>query len=258
MSKQLQQVFLFGAPLLVGLLNLTHPMFMPPVYGGIVDHISWWITLHILNLVLFPLLGLAAYLFVRDINNLAASLSKVALAIFVPIYAAFDAIVGIGTGILVQNAKQLPPNELTTVGPFIDAYWNSGLVNTVAAAGAIAWVIAMLSTAVAVTTSDRRRLVAVLAIVLFLIGGWAETNLFLPSRGLMIPVAWWLITIGMGLAIFVLGKPRIPATLLVLAGTLFGASHVVPTGPLGMLCFLGAAVYMKLVPEKTGVPGTSI
>ena len=30
-----------------------------------------------------------------------------------------------------------------------------------------------------------------------------------------------------------------------LAGVLFGASHVAPTDPLGMLCFLGAAVYMK-------------
>ncbi len=247
MPKQLQQVVLFGAPILVGLLNLTHPMFAPPVYRGIVDHISWWTTLHILNLVLFPLIGLAAYLLVKDVNNLAASLTKVALAVFVPIYAAFDAIAGIGTGILVENAKHLPPAELTTVSPFIDAYWNSSVLNAVAAAGSIAWVIAMLSAAVAVTASDRRRLIAGVAVVIFVIGGWAQTNLFLPSQGLHIPIAWWLITMGLGLAMFVMGKPRIPGTLLVLSGALFGASHVTPTGPLGMLCFLGAAVYMKVV-----------
>jgi hypothetical protein len=40
MSKRLQLVFLFGAPILVGFLNLTHPMFRPPVYSGLVDHIS--------------------------------------------------------------------------------------------------------------------------------------------------------------------------------------------------------------------------
>ena len=45
-----------------------------------------------------------------------------------------------------------------------------------------------------------------------------------------------------GLAMFVMGKPRVTATLLVLSASLFGASHVAPTGPLGMLCFLGAAV----------------
>jgi len=250
MSKRLQQVLLFGAPILVGLLNLTHPVLKPPVYSGIIDHISWWTTLHILNLVLFPLLGLAAYLLVREVHNLAASLTKVALAIFVPIYAGFDALAGIGTGILVQNAKHLTPGDLTTVEPLIDAYWNSSVLNGVAAAGSIAWVIAMLSAAVAVTASDRRRLVAVLAVVLFFIGGWAQTNLFLPSSGLTIPSAWWLITIGMGLAIFVMGKPRITATLLVLSASLFGASHVAPTGPLGMLCFLGAAVNMQFLKQK--------
>ena len=49
-----------------------------------------------------PLLGLAAYLLVKDVRNIAASVSRIALGIYVPIYAAFDALAGIGTGILVQ------------------------------------------------------------------------------------------------------------------------------------------------------------
>jgi hypothetical protein len=32
-----------------------------------------------------------------------------------------------------------------------------------------------------------------------------------------------------------------------LSAFLFGASHVTPTGPLGMLCFLGAAAYVNFV-----------
>jgi hypothetical protein len=250
MSKRLHQVLLFVAPTLVGLLNLTHPRFKPPVFIGIVHHISWWLTLHILNLALFPLLGLAAFILVRDTHNFASALTKVALAIFIPIYAAFDAIAGIGTGILVENAKSMAPDDIARVAPLIDAYWKSNVLNTVAAAGSIAWVIAMLSAAVAFTAQHRRRLVAALAVVLFVVGGWAQTDLFLPSLGLTIPIAWWLITLGLGLAMFLLAKPRVPATLLVLSGTLFGASHVFPTGPLGMLCFLGAAVYTKLVEQK--------
>ena len=253
MSKRIQQILLFAAPILVGLMNLTHPMLRPPILNGLINHVSWWITLHILNLALFPLLGLSAYLLVEEVHNLASSLTKVALAVYVPIYAAFDAIAGIGTGILVQNAKQLPPGDLTTVAPLIDAYWTSSALNGVAAAGSIAWVIAMLSAAVALTASNRRRPVAVLAVVIFLIGGWAQTNLFLPSQGMTIPISWWLITIGMGLAMFVMAKPRGPATLLVLSGALFGASHVAPTGPLGMLCFVAAAVYVKLVKQKPAI-----
>ena len=99
MSKRLEQLLIFSAPLLVGLLNLFHPMFRPPVYAGLIQHISWWIPLHLLNLVLFPLLGLAGYLLVKDVHNLASVVARVALALFIPLYAAFDALAGIGTGI---------------------------------------------------------------------------------------------------------------------------------------------------------------
>jgi TonB family protein len=75
-------------------------------------------------------------------------------------------------------------------------------------------------------------------------------QIFLPSRDLTIPISWWLIAIGMGLAMFVLGKPRLTPGLLVLSGVFFGASHVAPKGPLGMLCFLGAAVCVKFAKEK--------
>jgi hypothetical protein len=238
MIKKLQRIGLFIFPTILGGLNLTHPRITPPIYNAVVHHLPWWTTLHLLNLILFPLLGLSGYLLVRDVQNFAATVSRVAIAIYVPIYAAFDALAGIGTGILVLNAQRLASNG-STAAPLIDAYWSSGPVNTVAAVGSIAWVIAMLSAAVAFTDADRRRLVAIVALVLFFVGGWSLTHLFLPST--QIPLTWWLITIGMGVVMFAVGKPRIPAALLTLAGSLFGASHVTPTGPLAMLCFLGAA-----------------
>jgi hypothetical protein len=245
MSKRLQQLVIFAAPVLVGLLNLTHPMFRPPVYAGLIHHISWWIPLHILNLVLFPLLGLAGYLFVKDVPNLAATVAKAALATFIPFYAAFDALAGIGTGILVRSAEHLAANDLTAVGPLIDSYWSSGPLNTIAAIGSIAWVIAMLSAAVAFTHPDRRRWIAVFAVVLFLVGGWAQTHLFPIASDFPIPLSWWLIVASMGVTTFLIAKPRVPTALLVLSATLFGATHVPPTGSLGMLCFLGAAVFLR-------------
>ena len=196
--------------------------------------------------MLFPLLGLAGYLLVNDVPNRAATVAKIALAIFVPLYAAFDALAGIGTGILVKNAEHLAPNDLTTVGPLIDSYWSSGPLNGVAAIGSIAWVIAMLAAAAAFTHSERRRLMTVLAVVSFLIVGWAQTHLFPTASNMPIPLGWWLIVLGMGVVTFLIAKPRVPTTLLVLSAALFGASHVPPTGPLGMLCFLVAAGYLNL------------
>ena len=244
MSIRLQQLLIFSAPVLVGLLNLTHPMFRPPVFAGLIQHISWWVPLHLLNLVLFPLLGLAGYLLVKDVHNLASVVAKVALAIFIPLYAAFDALAGIGTGILVRNAEHLAANDLTAVGPLIDSYWSSGTLNGIAALGSIAWTIGMLAAAVAFTRPERRRLMTLLAVVIFVVDGWAQTHLFPAASDMTIPLSWWVILLGMGMATFLVARPRLPTALLVLSAVLFGASHVPPTGPLGMLSFLSAAVYL--------------
>src|SRR5689334_19678583 len=102
MPIRLRQLLLFGPPALVAVINLGHPVLPPAVYSGVLHHLRWWLTLHLINLVLFPLMGLSAYLLIKDVHNAAGTVSKIAIAVFVPIYAAFDALMGIGTGTLVQ------------------------------------------------------------------------------------------------------------------------------------------------------------
>jgi len=58
--------------------------------------------------------------------------------------------------------------------------------------------------------------------------------------------AWWLATLASGVVMLVIAKPRVATALLTLAALLFGAAHVPPTGPLGALCFLGAALLLEL------------
>lgn len=251
MQNQLRLSIVFFVPLLVGLLNLMHPRVRFPIYDGILLDVGWWITLHILNLAGFPLLGLAAYLVVKDINSVAATVAKFAIAVFVPVYSAFDALAGVGTGTLVKQVSCLSPEQSTTFKPTIDAFWNSAPLTATAVVGSIAWAIAMLSTAVALTVAARRKLMAGLAFVIFFAVGWARSN-FVSPDGSTIGWAWWLIVVGMGLVMLIAGKPRAPAALLTLAGALFSASHAPPTGPLAMACFLGAAAYVELVMRRQG------
>jgi hypothetical protein len=242
MTKRLRWLILFGAPVLVGVVNLTHPVFFQPtgVYNAILNQVDWWITLHILNLALFALLGLAAYLLIKEQRSLAAAISKVAIAVYVPFYAGFDALVGIGTGILVKHASSLSPELLRPVEGAIDAFWSSGVAYTLAAIGSIAWIIAILAAVVAFTAPGRRRLMAVLVILTFLVGG-ASQSLALGS------FPWWATIIVPSLVLFAAGQPRLPALCLSLAAGLFGTTHVVPYGPLGMLCFFVAAAYVELI-----------
>ncbi len=250
MRKEVRIFLLFVPPALLGILNLGHPVVAPPVFVAVLPHLPWWIKLHVLNLILFAMLGLAAYLLVKDKQNFAASLSKIAIAVFVPLYAAFDGLAGIGTGILSDYSRQLPSDQVGLASQMIDAYWSSSAIYGLAAIASIAWVIAMIAAAVAFTFPEQRRLAAITAVVIFVIGGWARTNLFFAADGVTIRAVWWLVTLGMAAIMFALCKPRVLAALLVLAGALFGAAHTPPTGPLGVACFICAAAYVELILRK--------
>ena len=143
-------------------------------------HLRWWGTLHLLNLALFALAGLAVYLLLEDVHNFAATASRVAISVFIPLYAAFDALAGIGTGLLAQLNHQLPAAQAAVVEPLIDRYWSSPTIYALAVAGSIAWVIALLAAAVALTSAERRRLAAIAAVLVFLVGGGPGATCSLP------------------------------------------------------------------------------
>jgi hypothetical protein len=250
MRKGFRIFLLFVPPALLAILNLGHPIVAPPVSATVLPHLQWWLRLHVFNLILFAMLGLAAYLLIRDTHNFAACISKVAIAVFVPLYAAFDGLAGIGTGILVGYSRQLPLEQGGIANQIIDAYWSSPAIYAIAATASIAWVIAMTSAAVAFTFPKQRRLAAITGVVIFVIGGWARTDIFLAADGGTIRAAWWLVTLGMAAIMFVVCRPRALAALLLLAGAFSGAAHTPPTGPVGVACFICAAAYIEMAKRK--------
>ena len=245
----LRRFFLLAPPILVAALNVAHPMARSPIYSGMLHHVDWWICLHLLNLVGFPLVGLTGYLLTQGLYHPAAIVSRVAVAVFIPIYAAFDALTGIGTGTLVRLVNRLAPDQSTMFEPILTAYWTSSTITAIAVTGSIAWTIAMLSAAVALTSPARRWPVALLSVIIFFVTGWARTSLMSPDGGTISQV-WWLVLVAIGLATFVVARPRLPALLLVWAGVLFGAAHIRPTGPLGLACLFGAALYVEFGPKN--------
>jgi hypothetical protein len=59
MPTWLRRIFSLAPLILVAALNVAHPMVRSPIYGGMVHQVDWWICLHLLNVVGFPLVGLA-------------------------------------------------------------------------------------------------------------------------------------------------------------------------------------------------------
>jgi hypothetical protein len=249
MPKILRYAIMIGAPLFVGVVNLAHPIVMatPSVYHAVLHNLDWWILLHVLNLAGFALLGLAVYLLMQHERGVAAALSKVAIAVFVPFYVGFDALIGIGTGVLVQYASTRPADQLAVIEPAINAYWTSGMATMLATVGSIAWGISMATAAIAIAEPSRRPAVTALAVIPSAVVGWGvATN----SAGTPL---WWGAVAVTGLAIFGLSR-RFPAMLLALAGMLFGTTHVVPLGPMGMACLVVAVAWLQFAGSPASQP----
>jgi hypothetical protein len=237
MKKSIRTMILFAAPLYVGAVNLFHPV-QPPhteIYDTVHPVVGWWIALHVLNLFGFGLLGLAGYLLVLDRHGIAATLAKAAFIVYVPAYIGFDAVIGIGTGNLVRYAGALSIGQLVAFLPAIEAYWSNGTSTLLAAIGSLAWTVGVGAAGFSFVM-ERRGPAAAIAVAASIFTGWGA------SSGTLGTLPWW---IGFGvlsvLSIAVV-RPAVPYTLLILAGVLFGTTHVVPFGPLGMLCFIAAAL----------------
>jgi hypothetical protein len=69
------------------------------------------------------LLGLAAYLLIKDVGTCRGDNGQDCDCGYVPVYTAFDALAGIGTGTLVQQVSCLSPDQ-TAALPTVDAFWN--------------------------------------------------------------------------------------------------------------------------------------
>lgn len=87
-----------GPALVLAGVGITHPQHL----NG--DTASWWTTLHILLLPVFPLLGVALWLLLRGVRGPVAWVGRVAAFGYAAFYTALDVLSGVGTGTLMQQA----------------------------------------------------------------------------------------------------------------------------------------------------------
>jgi hypothetical protein len=143
---------LIGAPLILGLLELGHPAIWPSdVISTTVQAIAtWWTALHVMQVPLFALLGLAVFLLIQDLELWAATVSRYAIMLFVVVYPAFDGAVGISSGVLCQT---LPPAQLASIeGALQEIFWGP-VTGMMALVGSASWFIALISAAFALHKS---------------------------------------------------------------------------------------------------------
>lgn len=138
------------------------------------------------------------YLLLRGVVGVAALLSRIALAVFVVFYTAFEVLIGLGTGIIIEQVNGLPAAERATGARLVEDFTGSSLIRTFELIGSFAWLIAVVAAGVALfRRADARSSVAVLLLLLVS----------------AVPITWHVPPFGpVGLALFII------AMLLVLRG----------------------------------------
>jgi hypothetical protein len=150
-----QLPFLIGMPIAWAVLLWFHPDVPDPdnVYEGLRDEVTTYLIVHVGMLVFIGLIGVALYMLVRDLSGKAATISRLAIGPFVLFYSAWETVIGLATGVLVQHANDSPAGQRPAVSDGIQALGDNAIVGemgVVGIVGGLAWVTAVIAAAVAV------------------------------------------------------------------------------------------------------------
>ena len=158
--------FLIGVPLAWAVLLWFHPAVEPDsVYEDLRDQVDTYLIVHVGTLIFIGLMGVALYMLVRDLPGRAATISRLAIGPFVLFYAAWETVIGLAIGVLVQHANDAPAGERPAVSEAIQAVGENDIVGdagVLLVVGALAWVTAVIAAAVAFRHAGAPILVTVL------------------------------------------------------------------------------------------------
>jgi hypothetical protein len=146
--------FLIGVPVAWAVLLLFHPTGEGEAitYADLQDLVTRWMVVHIGMLLFIPLMAGVVYLLVRGIDSTTAWICRIALAFFVVFYSAFETLVGIGTGILVNDINDLPAGDAEAAAPLVEEFTSGVLVGAplgvFTSIGSVAFIVAAIAAGV--------------------------------------------------------------------------------------------------------------
>lgn len=198
--RWLRPLLILLPPILLFLLECRHPV---PLAGEtpwqtILASDGWWLRLHILQLFLLCGLAISVFCLVAPSTPVSTALPLLcSVSVFLAFYSVLDAIAGIASGLVVENASVLSmPIQIfgnALIITFLaDPLMGGGSFSVVGLLAGGGWLVSML-------------LLAHIAKKSYQVDGWV-------------------------------------IALLVVSGVSFGLSHLPPTGPIGMLCYLIACI----------------
>lgn len=122
------------------------------LYRDLQDQVTHMLVVHIGMLLFIPLMAVVVYVLLRGVDGAAALVSRIALAFYVVFYGAWEAMYGIGLGILGDAVNGLPAAERATGAAVIQDYGEHILIRgfgILVSIGSVAFVVATIAAGIA-------------------------------------------------------------------------------------------------------------
>jgi hypothetical protein len=144
----IRRALLLGPPLVLAIFEILHPNPEENVQS-LSDVATWFAVFHMIQLPLIALVAMSVVLFADEFGLAGAWTTRLGIGAFLVFFSAYDAVAGIGTGLAMRDARDLPAAQQEAVfnivkeWPALDpaVFWLSVV-------GSVGWAVAVAAVAV--------------------------------------------------------------------------------------------------------------
>ena len=168
----LRRALLLTPPLALAVLEVFHPN---PAFNvqALLDASVWFAWFHVIQLVLTGLVAMSVLLLAADYGRANAWVTRLGIGTFLLFFSSYDTLAGIGTGLAMHTARDLPAAQQEGVFTVVKDWPGVGPVFALSIVGTLGWVIAVGALALASRRLGASRLewIALALAAFFLLGG---------------------------------------------------------------------------------------
>jgi hypothetical protein len=109
-----------------------------------------WFAIHLGILVAMPVLAMGVIHLLRGVDTASATIARALIIPAAAFYAAFDALLGIGTGVLVQESGRLSPELRDGAVAVTQSWWEvPSMISWVSTLAIVSWTVSTASAGIA-------------------------------------------------------------------------------------------------------------
>ena len=152
-SRRADVALVLGVPLLWAVVLLFHPTGDPEKALEVIraDH-GAWMFVHVTMVAFIPLMAVAVHRLVRGVDSTPARISRWAMPLFVAAYGAFEALMGLATGILAGTADGADDPARAEM---VQDLMHSRVLANLERVGSLAWGVVLVAAAFALRRAHR-------------------------------------------------------------------------------------------------------